>query len=233
MGGIAERLYDVRSRIAEALSRSGREPDSVRLVAVSKTKPVEALREAIRAGVTDLGENYVQELAAKQSQIGNEVQWHFIGHLQSNKARLLAPFCTLIHGVDSARLAAEISRRAAAHGRVQPVLIEVNLGQEAGKFGVDPSAVLDLAEGVLQLPHVCLRGLMTMPPFPVHPEDSRPYFIRLRELRDELAQRGVPAESLQELSMGMTADYQIAIEEGATLVRIGTAIFGSRDAAVA
>jgi pyridoxal phosphate enzyme (YggS family) len=231
MGDIAGRLAEVRQRIAQAARRVGRSPESVRLVAVSKTKPVEQLREAVAAGVGALGENYVQELVSKQAAIGDVVEWHFIGHLQTNKVRQIVPFCALIHGVDSLRLAQEIDRRAEQAGRRQPVLIEANLSGEGTKFGVAEEDVPDLAQAVQRLANVELRGLMAMPPFPEDPEDSRPHFVRLRALRERLIASGIPPKSCAELSMGMTADYEIAIEEGATIVRVGTAIFGSRDAA--
>jgi pyridoxal phosphate enzyme (YggS family) len=229
MGEIADRLAEVQRRMGEAALRAGRSPEDVRLVAVSKTQPVERVREAIAAGATALGENYVQELVRKREQIGDGVEWHFIGHLQTNKVRHLAPFCALIHGVDSLRVAAEVSRRAGAVGRTQPVLIEVNLSGEAAKSGVGQEEALDLAREMVGLPSLELRGLMTMPPYPEDPEESRPYFVSLRALQEQLRRGGIPATACVELSMGMTADYEIAIEEGATLVRVGTAIFGARD----
>jgi hypothetical protein len=231
MGGIADRLADVQRRMARAAGRVGRGPEGIRLVAVSKTKPVELLREAVDAGVTALGENYVQELVSKRETIGESVEWHFIGHLQTNKVRQIVPFCSLIHGVDSLKLAEEIDARAGRLGRRQPVLIEVNLSGEGTKFGVAEGDVRDLTLAIGRLPNVELRGLMAMPPYPDDPEDSRPHFVRLRALQERLQASGIPADHCAELSMGMTADYQIAVEEGATLVRVGTAIFGSRDIA--
>jgi pyridoxal phosphate enzyme (YggS family) len=231
MGEIADRLAEVRRRIADAARRVGRRPNDIRLVAVSKTKPIGLIREAIAAGVTALGENYVQELVGKQEAIGDPVEWHFIGHLQTNKVRQIVPFCSLIHGVDSLKLAAEIDRRAGVIGRKQPVLIEVNLAGEASKFGVSEGEAGELARAIGELPNLRLTGLMTMPPYPEDPEESRPYFVRLRRLQETLREGGIPSEQCRELSMGMTADYEIAIEEGATIVRVGTAIFGSRDMA--
>ena len=230
MGEIGERLEEVRARIAESARRVGRDPQAVRLIAVSKTKPVPLLQEAILAGATAFGENYVQELVGKREAIGGGVEWHFIGHLQTNKVRSIVPFCSLIHGVDSLRLAREIDLRAGQVGRRQAVLIEVNVAGEGTKFGVCPADVPGLAREIGELPHVALRGLMAMPPFSPDPEDSRPHFIALRTLQEKLLAGGTPPEQCGELSMGMTADYGIAIEEGATLVRVGTAIFGSRDA---
>jgi pyridoxal phosphate enzyme (YggS family) len=229
MGEIAGRLAEVQRRMGEAARRAGRSPEDVGLVAVSKTQPADRVREAIAAGATALGENYVQELVRKREQIGEGVEWHFIGHLQTNKVKYLAPFCALIHGVDSLRVAAEISKRAGALGRTQPVLIEVNLSGEAAKSGLAREEALDLARGIVGLPSIELRGLMTMPPYPEDPEQSRPYFVSLRALQEQLRRGGIPATACAELSMGMTADYEIAIEEGATLVRVGTAIFGARD----
>ncbi|MGQ9732347.1 MAG: YggS family pyridoxal phosphate-dependent enzyme [Candidatus Zipacnadales bacterium] len=228
MINIASRLADVRRRIDEAARRAGRDPAEIQLVAVGKTKPVADLREAIEAGVTALGENYVQELLRKREEIGDVVQWHFIGHLQTNKVKYLVPFCALIHGVDSWRLAEAIDQRARLIGRRQPVLLEVKLSGEDTKFGVQEAEVGVLARQVLELPAVELRGLMVMPPFFDDPEATRPYFVRLRQVRDNLVREGVPYESLRELSMGMTADFEIAIEEGATIIRVGTAIFGPR-----
>jgi len=228
MGEIADRLREVRGRISEAAHRVGRNPDDIRLVAVSKTKPIGLIREAIDAGVTALGENYVQELVSKREAIGDPVEWHFIGHLQTNKVRQIVPFCSLIHGVDSLKLAGEIDRRAGMIGRRQAVLIEVSLAGEASKFGVGEDEAGDLATAIAELPNLRLAGLMTMPPYPEDPEESRPYFVRLRKLQERLRQGGIPPEQCSELSMGMTADYEIAIEEGATIVRVGTAIFGSR-----
>lgn len=229
MGEIADRLAVVKRRITEAAERAGRDPGEIRIVAVGKTKPVALLREAIDAGVQALGENYVQELLAKREAIGDCVEWHFVGHLQTNKARFLVPFCSLIHGVDSLRVAEEISRRADRIGRRQPVLIEVNLSGENSKFGVAEENVLALAEAMVELPGVQLCGLMTMPPLSPDPEASRPYFRRLRCIQSKLIESGIPKDNVRELSMGMTSDYQVAIEEGATLVRIGTAIFGARE----
>lgn len=229
MGEIADRLAEVQRRIREAAQRAGRDPAEVRLVAVSKTKPIELIREAIAAGAKALGENYVQELLSKREAIGDRVEWHFVGHLQTNKVRQIVPFCALVHGVDSLKLAAEIDRRAGMVGRTQAVLVEVNLAGEASKFGVGEEEAGLLAEAIAKLPHLRLDGLMTMPPYAEDPEESRPYFIRLRELREKLARTGALPAECRELSMGMTADYEIAIEEGATIVRVGTAIFGSRD----
>ncbi len=217
--------------MAQAAEACGRAPGDVQLVAVSKTKSPEQIREAIAAGATAFGENYVQELLGKRDRIGDEVEWHFVGHLQRNKAKYIVPFCALIHGVDSRRLAVEIDKRAARHDRRQPCLIEVKLSDEETKFGISDEGVLSLAREMLSLPHLELRGLMVMPPYSEDPETSRPYFVRMRELQQSLIDKGIPPDSCRELSMGMTQDLEVAIEEGATIVRVGTAIFGPRETA--
>jgi len=219
----------IRRRIAGACTRAGRTPDEVTLVAVSKTFPAGAIREAVRAGVTDIGENYVQELLAKREQLAPEqIRWHFIGHLQSNKVRHIAPWITLIHAVDSLGVAQEIDRRAARAGRVIDFLVEVNTTGEETKFGVSPDATVSFLRSLEGLGHVRAAGLMTIGPFLPDPEGSRPIFRTLRHLRDEIRALGQANATMQHLSMGMTGDFEVAIQEGATLVRIGTAIFGSR-----
>ncbi len=229
---IAARWRSVVERVEAAAQRSGRDPQDVTIVAVTKTHPPEVILPAVQAGATDLGENYVQELIAKRDRLeelgAGHVRWHFIGHLQRNKVKYLAPFCFLIHSVDRERLAAEIEKRAAAIGRQQPVLIEVNISGEQTKFGIAPENVIELARYVLKLEHVQLCGLMTMAPYSDDPETSRPIYRALRELRDRLVEEGIPPENMRHLSMGMTQDFEVAVEEGATIVRIGTAIFGPR-----
>ena len=223
---IERRLEIVRARITAAASRAGRDPASIRLVLASKTQPSEAIRAASRAGARDFGENYVQEAIAKRAELADltEIRWHLIGHLQTNKARAAASAFALIHSVDSVRLA-EALGRAQPSPRVR-ALIEVNLGAEASKSGVAPDAVaalLDAVRGKIEI-----EGLMTIPPPAAGAGTTRPYFARLREMRDRLAvQSGL---ALSELSMGMTDDFEIAIEEGATIVRIGRAVFGERTA---
>jgi pyridoxal phosphate enzyme (YggS family) len=229
---VAVNWQRVLERVAEAAQRAGRRPEEVTVVAVTKTHPLPAIRAVVEAGAGDLGENYVQELLAKREQweatAAPPVRWHFIGHLQRNKVKYLVPFCALIHSVDSLALAQEIERRAAAWGRRQPVLIQVNISGEVSKFGLSPAGAAELAEALLDLPHVELRGLMTMAPYAPDPETVRPVYAALRQLRDHLQARGLPPENLRELSMGMSQDFEVAIAEGATLVRIGTAIFGPR-----
>jgi len=224
---IGARWNHVRAEVDAAARASGRDPSSVTVVAVSKLQPVSAIVEAVAAGVTDVGENYAQELAAKQAEASVDVRWHFIGKLQRNKVKQVVGRCALIHAVDSLPLAQEIDARARAQGLVQDVLIAINLGGETSKSGVDHQAVPALVEAIGALGGVAVRGFMTMPPWPEQPEDNRRYFRALRQLRDSLA---TPARPLSELSMGTSGDASVAIEEGATLVRIGTAIFGERGA---
>jgi pyridoxal phosphate enzyme (YggS family) len=227
MAGVAESLAAVRSRIAQAARRIGREPGEVRLVAVSKGQPAELIAEAVAAGCEDLGENYVQELVAKQEAVPAPVRWHFIGPLQRNKARQVVGRIALLHSLDSADLAVELEKRAAARGALLEVLCQVNVAKEPQKHGVLPEAVEDLLEVAQRQPHLVVRGLMTIPPAAPEAEASRMHFRALRFLRDVLRAR-YPALDLLELSMGMTGDFEVAVEEGATLVRIGTAIFGER-----
>ncbi|MEO6772055.1 MAG: YggS family pyridoxal phosphate-dependent enzyme [Kofleriaceae bacterium] len=224
---IAERWATVRAQVAAACERAGRAPGEVTIVAVSKLHPTSAIREAAAAGATDFGENYAQELAAKQAELGlsqgASPRWHFIGRLQRNKAKLVAGKVALVHAVDSEELAAELARRAA---QLQPILLAVNLAGEASKGGVSAEAAPALARQIAALANVRLDGLMTMPPPHDDPEASAPVFDALRELRDRIA--GELGQPLPCLSMGMSGDYEVAIRCGATHVRIGTAIFGGR-----
>ena len=226
MTGVAGRLQMVRDRIAVACARAGRDPASVRLVAVSKTVPVAGVAEAMAAGQSLFGENRVQEALAKMAEAGPEATWHLVGHLQKNKARQAVGAFALVHGLDDHELAIELDRRAAARSMTQPVLVQANLSGEASKHGSDEDGLMPLLTAVAQLPHLDLRGLMIIPPPVDDPELSRPWFRRVRELRDRAASR--LARPLPELSMGMTDDFEVAIEEGATLVRVGRAIFGER-----
>jgi pyridoxal phosphate enzyme (YggS family) len=223
MSAIADNIARVRERIARAAERAGRDPAAITLVAVSKTVPPERVREAVAAGIRDLGENYYQEARDKLPLFGPEVRWHFIGHLQTNKAKYIAGRFALVHSIDSDELARELGKRALAAGGEQPVLVEVKLDPEAAKFGVEPDAAPDLVSRVAEIPGLRLQGLMGMAPFVDDPDRTRPYFAQLRGLFELL-----PIEHRQILSMGMTSDFEIAIEEGATMVRIGTAIFGQR-----
>jgi len=222
---IRDNLLKVREKIERAAQKAGRDPKEIKLVAVSKTVEVDRIKEAIEAGVSILGENYVQEAQEKIEALGKPVSWHFIGHLQSNKAKYAVRLFDVIHSLDSIPLAEELSRRAEQPDRVIRVMIEVNLSKEATKFGTDEERVLNLARRIQNLGHLSLEGLMTMPPYFDSPEMSRPYYVALRELEDRMIKDGIP---LKELSMGMSNDFEIAIEEGATYVRVGTAIFGQR-----
>lgn len=227
---VQENVERIQERIQLACQRAGRPAEDVRLIAVSKTKPAEAIREAYAAGLREFGENRVQEAAAKRKELADlDAAWHLIGHLQSNKAKQAVQLFASIHSVDSLNLAEKIDRAAASLGRKLPVLIEVHLGEEASKFGVEEDALLQLAEKIGALPSIELRGLMTLPPFFDIPEDVRPFFRRLREMAERLEARNLPGVSMRELSMGMSHDFEIAIEEGATIVRVGTAIFGGRE----
>lgn len=203
-------------------------PPGVELVAAAKQQPPEKILAAIEAGIKIIGENYVQEAASAFQLIGRRVQWSFIGHLQKNKVKKAVEIFDLIETVDSLELAEEINRRAAAAGLVMPVLIEVNSGREPQKFGVLPENVEDLVRAIATLPHLRLRGLMTMGPFEGNPEEARPYFRLTRQLFEKLKELGLPGTEINVLSMGMTNSYRVAIEEGATRVRLGTRIFGPR-----
>ena len=225
---IAANLRAVEESVAAAAIAAGRTPQAITLLAVSKTRAAEDVALAVRAGATDLGENYVQELTDKHQALADlDVNWHFIGHLQRNKVRAIVPFCALIHVVDSVRLADEIEARAAAIGRLQPVLLQVDLAGEETKYGCPEVQVPELAAHLAGLAHAQWQGLMTIPPLGDAAEASRPYYHRLRQWRDRLAE-DFPAQDLRHLSMGMSNDYAVAIKEGATIVRIGTAVFGPR-----
>jgi PLP dependent protein len=238
---IAANLAAVRARLAEAAIACGRAPESVRLIAVSKTFPAASVRAAIAAGQRDFGENKVQEAIPKIEAIeaeeqrlrgnadaGDPIRWHLIGHLQSNKARKTARPFDVIHSIDSVDLLQKIDAAAREARRTPELLIQVDLAGEATKFGAVPEELQPIYDAAASLTNARLAGLMVLPPWSEDPEVARPYFRRLRELRDELGSRGVPAASLRELSMGMSHDFEVAIAEGATMVRVGTAIFGKR-----
>jgi pyridoxal phosphate enzyme (YggS family) len=236
MSSVRENLLRVMGRIEKAALKAGRNPGEIKLVAVSKTVETDRIKEAIEAGIAILGENYVQEAQKKIEEIGRPacterfgegrpVSWHFIGHLQSNKAKYAIRLFDMIHSLDSVSLAEELNRRAEQADRMMKVMIEVNLSKEASKFGADEERVLSLAKRIQNLNHLFLEGLMTMPPYFDSPEMSRPYYVVLRELKERMVKEGIP---MKELSMGMSNDFEIAVEEGATYVRVGTAIFGPR-----
>ena len=226
MSTLVENLESVRSRIAAAATRAGRNPADVTLVAISKTHPAEMIREAVEAGQDLFGESRVQEALIKIPALPGRLRWHFIGHLQSNKVRKVLPSFELIHGVDTLDLARDIDRIAAEMGRHPRVLLEVNVSGEGSKHGFAPEALERSLDELLALPRVQVEGFMTMAPLAPEAEASRPYFASLRKLRDRLSeQSGIPLDTL---SMGMSGDYEVAVEEGATLVRVGSAIFGGR-----
>ncbi len=224
-----DRISRIQERITKTAENCGRSPDEVKLVAVSKTKPVASIQQALDAGLVLFGENYIQEAREKVNDLAaSPAQWHFIGHLQSNKAKYAVRLFDLIHSVDSEKLARELNKQAAKIGKVQPILLQVNIARETSKSGTSREEAVDLVTRISTLESLSLRGLMTMPPFFDNPEKARPYFRELRELRDHIRDLTIPEIAMDELSMGMTGDFEAAIEEGATLVRIGTAIFGGR-----
>ncbi len=225
---IAENLRSVRSRIETAARKGGREPADVTIVAVTKTVAPEQIREAVASGITCLGENRVQEARDKIAAIGRVAQWDFIGHLQTNKAALAATLFDRVHSVDSERVAWALDRAARKQGRRLPVLVQVNLSGEESKFGVEAGAALDLLRSIAGLANLAVEGLMTIPPYVDNPDKTRALYRGLRELRDEADALALAGVAMTHLSMGMSHDYPVAVEEGATLVRIGTAIFGQR-----
>jgi len=227
MSTIIDNLKKITARVAAAARRAGRRPEEVTLVAVSKTVPVARLQEAVAAGQSHFGENYLQEAQPKIAALGPEITWHFIGHLQSKKARGVVELFHLIHSVDRVKLAQALEAAAARLGKTQDILLQVRLADEESKSGASPEEVPALLQEIHHLPHLRLRGLMTMPPW-LPPEEVRPYFRRLRELRDQLLAQGLLPPEATELSMGMTGDFEVAVEEGATLIRVGTGIFGER-----
>ncbi|MBF0302243.1 MAG: YggS family pyridoxal phosphate-dependent enzyme [Desulfamplus sp.] len=245
MNDIKERLLAVKSQIVKAAQRCSRNPDEITLVAVSKKKSADTVIDAIKSGVDILGENYIQEAVDKieainqnyfakhennEKKIGinRDVIWHFIGHLQSNKAKVAVKYFDLIHTVDSLKLAREINRQAEKIGKIQNILIQINISEEETKSGVDADNTIELASSIANLKFISLRGLMGMPPFFDEPERARPYFRRIAQIRDAIKNNNIDGISMEHLSMGMSGDFEVAIEEGATMVRIGTSIFGSR-----
>jgi pyridoxal phosphate enzyme (YggS family) len=223
---IAQNVENIRHRVNEACSRAGRDPNEIVLVAVTKMVDSNIIREVLEAGVFDLGENYVQQVCDKRTDLAdNRVRWHFIGHLQTNKVKYIADWISMVHSVDSVNLGRELSKRLERIKRTLPILIEVNTSGEESKFGIDTESAPVLLRELKHLPYLSVEGLMTMAPLSADPEESRPSFVRLRQLRDLMRKEGM---QLPVLSMGMTNDFEVAIEEGSTMVRIGTAIFGER-----
>jgi PLP dependent protein len=226
---LRENLQNIRNRIEQACFRVGRNPSEITLVAVSKTFPAEIIREGVAAGITDFGESYVQELTRKREELVKEpVNWHFVGPLQRNKVKYLIDFVNIIHSVESIRVCEEIEKRAARINRPITVFVEINMSGEEQKHGIQPGDAVSFFRESALFDHVRVRGLMTMAPFVDDPELARPAFRQLRDLRARLLSDGVPEIQLRHLSMGMSNDFEVAIEEGATMVRIGSSIFGER-----
>ena len=222
-------MADIKKRIKKTANACGRDPKGIRLVAVSKTIPAGRVKEAIHAGIDILGENYIQEAHEKYHTFSKyPVSWHFIGRLQTNKAKYAVKLFDLIHTVDTLKLAREIDKQAKKIEKRQKVLVQVNVGDEASKSGIQAKNLQTLIKDISCLENLSVRGLMAMPPFFSDPEKARPFFLLLRKLRDQINNETIPNVSMDELSMGMSGDFEVAIEEGATLVRIGTAIFGKR-----
>lgn len=226
---VCENYRAVEEKVRNACQRAGRRREDVTLIAVSKTKPVSMIQELLPMGVRDFGENKVQELTAKEEILPKDIRWHMIGHLQRNKVKYVIDKACMIHSVDSLRLAQEISKEAVKHNLVMPVLIEVNVAGEESKFGVSLEEAMSLVEEVSKLPGIRVNGLMTIAPYVEDPEDNRAIFRNLRKLSVDIGEKNFDNVTMNVLSMGMTGDYEVAIEEGATHVRVGTGIFGERN----
>jgi len=226
---IADNFKNIKQRIRLAAERAGRNPNDIRLVAVSKEHSATVVSEGIRAGSDIFGENKVQDAKDKIKALGHDgIEWHFIGHLQKNKIKFIFDLFDLVHSVDSLVLAEAINEKAEDLGFCMPILLQVNVSGESSKFGVDPKNVTEVIRKIMSFKGLNVRGLMTIPPYDPNPEKSRPYYACLRELRDTCLKLDIPRLSLDELSMGMSNDYEVAVEEGSTLVRVGTALFGER-----
>ena len=226
---LTENVIEVEKNIQAACDRAGRSREEVRLIAVSKTKPVSDIEEVLTTGILDYGENKVQELSDKYDVLPKNIRWHMIGHLQRNKVKYLIGKTVLIHSVDSLRLAEQIEHEAAKADTIMNVLIEVNVAGEESKFGTTCNEAIELVRAVAALKHVKIKGLMTIAPFTDNPEDNRIYFRKLKQLSVDIKSKNIDNVDMDELSMGMTGDYEVAIEEGATMVRVGTGIFGERN----
>ncbi len=226
---LKENLQEVEKRIAAACMRAGRRREDVTLIAVSKTKPVDMLREAYDLGIRVFGENKVQELTEKYDRLPEDIRWHMIGHLQTNKVKYIVGKTELIHSVDSLKLAEMIEKESQKHGCVTDILVEVNVAEEESKFGLRMEEVIPFIEKIVQYPHINVRGLMTIAPFVENPEENRTIFADLHKLYVDIKEKNIDNGTVSILSMGMTNDYEVAIEEGATMVRIGTGIFGARN----
>ncbi|MDY3275875.1 MAG: YggS family pyridoxal phosphate-dependent enzyme [Agathobacter sp.] len=226
---LKENFQSVEARIQAACNRAGRSRKEVTLIAVSKTKPVEMLQTIYDAGSRDFGENKVQEMCDKIEQLPTDIRWHMIGHLQTNKVKYIVGRVSLIHSVDSLHLAQEIEKQAAKLDVIVPILIEVNIAEEESKFGIHKEETISLVREVAALPHIRIQGLMTIAPYVENPEDNRACFRGIKQLSVDIARENIDNVSMDCLSMGMTGDYEVAIEEGATMVRVGTGIFGERN----
>ena len=226
---IQANLKEVEQNILTACNKCGRSRDEITLIAVSKTKPVSMLEEAYSAGIRNFGENKVQEMCEKYEVMEKDIRWHMIGHLQTNKVKYLIGKTALIHSVDSYKLACEIEKQAAKHNCIMDILIEVNIAEEETKFGLSEEDVINLVKQIAQLPHVRIQGLMTVAPYVVDSEENRPFFRKIKQLSVDINNQNIDNVSMNILSMGMTGDYMVAIEEGATMVRVGTGIFGERN----
>ncbi|WP_302417617.1 YggS family pyridoxal phosphate-dependent enzyme [Blautia marasmi] len=226
---VCENYLTVEEKVKEACRRAGRNRDEVTLIAVSKTKPMSMIEELLPLGVVDFGENKVQELTAKEEALPSGIHWHMIGHLQRNKVKYIVDKACLIHSVDSLRLAETVSQEAEKKGVTANILIEVNVAGEDSKFGVSPDETAALAEAISKLPNIAVKGLMTIAPFVENAEENREVFRNLRKLSVDIEEKKFNNVTMAVLSMGMTGDYEVAIEEGATMVRVGTGIFGERD----
>lgn len=225
---VAENYRYVLKKVEEACARSGRDPKDVTLIAVSKTKPIEMIEEAMEAGARVFGENKVQELCDKYEQLPKDLHWHLIGHLQRNKVKYIVDKAELIHSVDSLKLAEEISKEALKKNVEVNILIEVNVAEEESKFGVSVEETLALVEEIAKLPGIHIQGLMTIAPYTTDPEENRPVFRTLKKLAVDIKKKNIDNVNMGVLSMGMTGDYQVAVEEGSTMIRVGTGIFGAR-----
>lgn len=226
---IKENLQEVEARICEACKKSGRNRSEVQLIAVSKTKPISMVEEALACGILDFGENKPQELKEKYEALQKDIKWHMIGHLQRNKVKYVVGRASMIHSVESLRLAEAINQEAEKKGIIMPVLVEVNVAKEDSKFGISADDCLHFVETIAKLPNIAVKGLMTIAPFVENAEDNRKYFEKLRKLSVDIKNKNIDNVSMCNLSMGMTGDYEVAIEEGATMVRVGTGIFGDRN----
>ncbi|MBQ7925210.1 MAG: YggS family pyridoxal phosphate-dependent enzyme [Lachnospiraceae bacterium] len=229
---IKDKLLQVQQQIEKACERAHRASGEVSLIAVTKTNPVPKLMEAYAAGSRDFGENKVQEMLDKMQQLPGDIRWHMIGHLQRNKVKYIVGKVHLIHSVDSLRLAEEISKESIKKQVTSDILVEVNVAQEASKFGTTSQEAMELVEAISVLPGIRIKGLMTIAPYVDHPEENREYFRNLKQLSVDIENKNIDNVSMEVLSMGMTGDYLVAIEEGATYVRVGTGIFGARDYSV-